>query len=937
MNDKQQRQELFQQRINDGQSHSIQLNLKHLQNELEIDINLDYRQNARLSIKNTSSRIYLQTLTIGGVNPSLPWLPTNYYSGIMHHGLIGCFSDLEINNVIINLTRHINYTMNTLAPRSGPCSTGLLPKRQCLCEHQGECRLNSAGTWSCDCSKSGYTGQRCEQIAYHIDLKQTNTFELNTNLQWSDQINDIAFSLQAVHDEINFLQIRSCRLSFKCDSIQFSILNGLLHVNFYSLNLTSEYPFLLNNQWHSIHLQRFDQKFLLHINNHITQQRINLIHSNSTSKSTIWIGFMGNKQVQIEDLRLYDQSIYSKFFINQSKQQIELKNRLWKPVNTISFHDAQNTYLELPLNEILCQDCQLDSIYFQFRTMDLNGLLLFAKVRTDNHKINSLSDNSISRNNQYLVLKLFNGQIHLNIFEPSLSTNDNEIYQIQSKISLNNNHWHHISFHRASDHHFELRIDSNEYYLRTSIDFIDKIYLGRSLEIDFLGHLPTLKACLASFSINSQTINLREYIKAYSSIRNDCFLDSQCPLQHCRNTGTCWNRIQCNCEHTSFQGRFCTDFKLGYTFNNHTPGLIFDQPFNKEKPIVLYKLSFGIMTKMNLSEILRINDQISIELYRGCIRIKLIGSEYLANTHAINDGFYHLIQMEYNITGHLSISVDNKQTMKFLNNKLSFDRPLLLLIGQNPTFKYPFQGELYGLESDIYSIFDLISPTFHRISFAPIRNRTLVSLSSPIITPTYPSQDELIPHPSCSYVSNDDICIITSDLNSTLLTYINISSQPILSNRSTIKILPNNIFTTTITYIESIDNMSNSTDLNDISSLIVSIRTPLSNRFREIFHRRNLWFFIVPLLCGIVFCILICICAFIRYRRKDAGVYELEETQRFRPLIVEVPPSPGENIRRLIHSTNNTPSKQKNIKSNQRRKRKKSPLLNADEQREFYI
>lgn len=268
---------------------------------------------------------------------------------------------------------------------------------------------------------------------------------------------------------------------------------------------------------------------------------------------------------------------------------------------------------------------------------------------------------------------------------------DSEIYQIQSKNFLNNNYWHHISIYRVSDHHFEFQVNSNKYYLRTSIDFIDKIYLGRSYEIDFLRNLPTIKACFASFTINSQTIHLREYIKANSPIRNDCFLDSQCPLQHCRNTGTCLNRIQCDCRHTSFQGRFCTNFKLGYSFSNHTPGLIFDQPFNKEKAIALYKLSFGIITKMSLAEILRINDQITIELYRGYIRMKLIGNEYLANPRVINDGFYHLVQMEYNLTGYMSLAVDNKRTTKQLNNKLAFDRPLLLLVGQNPAFKYPFQ------------------------------------------------------------------------------------------------------------------------------------------------------------------------------------------------------------------------------------------------------
>ena len=116
----------------------------------------------------------------------------------MHRGLIGCFSDLEINNQMINLTKYINSTVNHLSPKSGPCSTTLSTKRECLCEHDGECRLNNGGLWSCDCSKTGYTGKRCEQIAYHLDLNDIQTLELNTNIQWSEQINSIAFRLHVI-------------------------------------------------------------------------------------------------------------------------------------------------------------------------------------------------------------------------------------------------------------------------------------------------------------------------------------------------------------------------------------------------------------------------------------------------------------------------------------------------------------------------------------------------------------------------------------------------------------------------------------------------------------------------------------------------------------------------------------------------------------------
>jgi len=144
-------------------------------------------------------------LTLAGVNPNIRWLPTNFYSGILHRGFIGCLSDFEINNQEINLTKYVQSSNLNRTSRIGPCSIQLSTKRQCSCEHNGECRLNQAGSWTCDCSKTGYTGQRCEQPAYHLDLNEIKLFELNTNIQWSEQINEISFNLHVKIRSLVFL------------------------------------------------------------------------------------------------------------------------------------------------------------------------------------------------------------------------------------------------------------------------------------------------------------------------------------------------------------------------------------------------------------------------------------------------------------------------------------------------------------------------------------------------------------------------------------------------------------------------------------------------------------------------------------------------------------------------------------------------------------
>ena len=301
---------------------------------------------------------------------------------------------------------------------------------------------------------------------------------------------------------------------------------------------------------------------------------------------------------------------------------------------------------------------------------------------------------------QYLVIKLEDGKLHLIVLLASVHEHEDEIHQIQTKTSFNDGQWHHISLHRGSDYHLELIINSQKYYLLTSVHFVDTIYFGRpsflSSDILSFNHINTLKTCIASLKINSRSINLREYVRSNSQIRNDCFLRSQCPLRYCQNTGICHDHIKCDCRHTSFQGKFCTKLRLGYFFNEYTPGLIFDQPFQSEKKLLNYRISFGIVTKTITGEIIRISDLIQIELYRGHVRVKLTANaidenEFIENNIMISDGYYHLIQVEYNVDGNLYLNVDNKSILKRLTYQLSFDKPLLLLIGQNPAFKHGFQ------------------------------------------------------------------------------------------------------------------------------------------------------------------------------------------------------------------------------------------------------
>jgi hypothetical protein len=317
----------------------------------------------------------------------------------------------------------------------------------------------------------------------------------------------------------------------------------------------------------------------------------------------------------------------------------------------------------------------------------------------------SNSNAIVSRKDQYLLLKLVHGQLHLTLSDSSLTQINDRKHEIRTQTLLNDSHWHHISLYYASDYHLEFTIDMTTYSLMTTAQFRYRIYFGRPSDMYLFNPIRTLQACLASLTINSRSMNLREFIRSHVGIRNECFLDSQCPLRTCQHTGVCLDRIQCQCQHTSFQGRFCTNFKLGYDFHNTSSGLVFHQPWSNEPGFHVYKLSFGLMTQQTQGEIIRINDHLRIELYRGHLRMKYINQELLRHDRTIHDGRYHLIRIEYNQTGYLTISVDHRIHAKQLNVSLPLDRPLVLFIGQHAQFKHSFQ--VYKKKTIVRSVYRL--------------------------------------------------------------------------------------------------------------------------------------------------------------------------------------------------------------------------------------
>lgn len=249
----------------------------------------------------------------------------------------------------------------------------------------------------------------------------------------------------------------------------------------------------------------------------------------------------------------------------------------------------------------------------------------------------------------------------------------------------------------------------------------------------------------------------------------------------------------------------------------------------------------------------------------------------------------------------------------------------------------------------------MISPTFQRLSYAPVQDKSFSPLfpniSSPmILRPVFDSVEDSLTS-LCSYQPYDDICMMTAESSMSPLNYPDpsvLTSVPknstLMPSKSSTVRLGSSITTVTspMTLAYSIEwNSSN----NSLSDLMNSTTVSSSSSSGKRIQWKKLWIYIVPSICGLILCLIFALLGYIKYRRKDVGVYEVEEAQRFRPLIVELPSPSGESSDNTSHPSsslspsNPKKSSSKNAQKNPQKKRrnKKTTQASTDEQREFYI
>lgn len=208
------------------------------------------------------------------------------------------------------------------------------------------------------------------------------------------------------------------------------------------------------------------------------------------------------------------------------------------------------------------------NLYFQFKTLETDGLLLF----------------NAGKNQDFIALELVSG--HLNyIF--NLGDGPRKV-RSNTRTTLNDNRWHAITIGRPSLRQHTLMVDDMlatvaSTGLNVHLDLEGLLFLG-GVRTDMYDALPKLiqsrhgfEGCIASLDLNGETLDPSgsDALIPSTLVSKGCAGPvTKCSSTACANRGICvqmWNSYTCDCDMTSYSGPTCADGNGKYLLTRLEP------------------------------------------------------------------------------------------------------------------------------------------------------------------------------------------------------------------------------------------------------------------------------------------------------------------------------------------------------------------------------
>ncbi|XP_058847735.1 neurexin-3a isoform X27 [Acipenser ruthenus] len=652
-------------------------------------------------------------------------LPTELWTAMLNYGYVGCIRDLFIDGRSKDI-RQIAEEQNGAGIKPS-CSK--ITSKQCEsypCKNNAVCK-EGWNRFICDCTGTGSWSRTCEREASILSYDGSMYMKVVMPMVMHTEAEDVSLRFMSQR-AYGLLMATTSRES--ADTLRLELDGGRvkLTVNLDCIRIncnSSKGPETLyagqklnDNEWHIVRVVRRGKSLKLTVDDdtaegqmvgdHTRLELHNIETGIMTERryiSVIPSSFIGHLQSLMFNGMLYiDLCKNGDIDFCELNARFGMRSIIADPVT----FKSKSSYLSLAT----LQAYTSMHLFFQFKTTTPDGFILF----------------NSGDGNDFIAVELVKGYIHY-VFDLGNGPN---VIKGNSDKALHDNQWHNVVITRDNSNTHTLKVDAKAVTQvingAKNLDLKGDLYIA-GLAQGMYSNLPKLVAsrdgfqgCLASVDLNGRLPDLiNDALYRSGQIERGCEVEftkadlqgpsTTCQEDSCANMGICiqqWENFTCDCSMTSYAGNQCNDPGATYIFGKGGGLIRYTWPANDRPSTRTDRLAVGFSTSLKDGILVRIDsaaglgDFLQLHIEQGKIgvtfNIGTIDISIQETSTPVNDGKYHVVRFTRN-GGNATLQVDNWPINEHYptGRQLTiFNTQATITIGGNDR-KRPFQGQLSGL------------------------------------------------------------------------------------------------------------------------------------------------------------------------------------------------------------------------------------------------
>ncbi|XP_051662299.1 neurexin 3 isoform X26 [Pseudopipra pipra] len=827
-------------------------------------------------------------------------LPTELWTAMLNYGYVGCIRDLFIDGRSKNI-RQLAEAQNAAGVKSS-CSR--LSTKQCdsyPCKNNAVCK-DGWNRFICDCTGTGYWGRTCEREASILSYDGSMYMKIIMPMVMHTEAEDVSFRFMSQR-AYGLLMATTSRDS--ADTLRLELDGGRVKL-MVNLGKGPETLYagqkLNDNEWHTVRVVRRGKSLKLIVDDDVAEGTMvgdhtrlefhNIETGIMTEKryiSVIPSSFIGHLQSLMFNGMLYiDLCKNGDIDYCELKARFGLRNIIADPVT----FKTKSSYLSLAT----LQAYTSMHLFFQFKTTSADGFILF----------------NSGDGNDFIAVELVKGYIHY-VFDLGNGPN---VIKGNSDRPLNDNQWHNVVITRDNSNTHSLKVDTKVVTQvingAKNLDLKGDLYIA-GLAQGMYSNLPKLVAsrdgfqgCLASVDLNGRLPDLiNDALHRSGQIERGCEGPSTtCQEDSCANQGICnqqWEGFTCDCSMTSYSGSQCNDPGATYIFGKSGGLILYTWPANDRPSTRTDRLAVGFSTTVKDGILVRIDsapglgDFLQLHIEQGKIGVVFnIGTVDISikeESTPVNDGKYHVVRFTRN-GGNATLQVDSWPVNEHYptGRQLTiFNTQAQIAIGGKDRGRL-FQGQLSGLYYNGLKVLNMAAENNPNIK---INGSVRLVGEVPSILGTTPTTS------------------VPPEMSTTVMeTTTTMATTTTRKNRS-----PPSIQTTD-DIVSSAECSSDDEDFIDCEPSTGKSANPTEPGIRRVpgasevvRESSSTTGMVVGIVAAAALCILILLYAMYKYRNRDEGSYQVDETRNY---ISNSAQSNGTLVKEKQQSSKSGHKKQKN-------------------------